>query len=176
MPQQPDRQATGSPATAMNDVPQMQRSTSDYYMNAMNGGMAAVPPHMRNEVQPTPRAQSPQQYPMPVSTTPQQRPPLTSNPSSSHALPQILEPPAANQQQNPSGNNSPHLGNGMGAWQNHQTTDYSYPDPNTGYQVGNVNNIQTYYQAPNVTRPHSTGPIDYTNPMRGQEMWAQQHQ
>lgn len=110
LPQQQDRAATGSPATGLNGMPQLQRQASDYYMNAMNGGMAAVPPHLRNEMQPSPRAQSPQQYPMPVNgNTPQSRPSLTSNPSSSAHLPQILEPPTTNgQQQTGSGNNSPH--------------------------------------------------------------------
>jgi hypothetical protein len=186
MPTHQDRQNTGSPAAGMNGLPHVQRQPSDYYMNAMNGGMAAVPPHMRNEVQPSPRAQSPQQYPMPVNGAPQQRPPLTSNPSAGHALPQILEPqPSNGQQQAGSGNNSPHINQTMtNGWQsphhngmpnNQPTADYSYPDPNSGYQVNNVNAMHTYYQ-PNVSRPHSTGPIDYTSQMRGQELWAQHQQ
>ncbi|KXT16195.1 hypothetical protein AC579_908 [Pseudocercospora musae] len=189
LPQQQDRAATGSPATGLNGMPQLQRQASDYYMNAMNGGMAAVPPHLRNEMQPSPRAQSPQQYAMPVSSnTPQSRPSLTSNPSSSAHLPQILEPPTTNvQQQTGSGNNSPHLNNNnnnpMNGWQSPhpgmpanapQTTDYTYPDPNNHYGVGNVNTAQMYYQQQGVQRPHSTQPLDYQH--QGQPMWAQHQQ
>ncbi|KXS94434.1 hypothetical protein AC578_3540 [Pseudocercospora eumusae] len=189
LPQQQDRAATGSPATGLNGMPQLQRQASEYYMNAMNGGMAAVPPHLRNEMQPSPRAQSPQQYPMPVNgNTAQSRPSLTSNPSSSAHLPQILEPPTTNgQQQTGSGNNSPHLNNNnnnpMNGWQSPhpgmpanapQTTDYTYPDPNNHYGVGNVNAAQMYYQQQGVQRPHSTQPLDYQH--QGQPMWAQHQQ
>ncbi|GIZ45038.1 hypothetical protein CKM354_000822200 [Cercospora kikuchii] len=181
---QPDRQSTNSPAAGMNGMPTLQRQPSDFYMNAMNGGMAAVPPHMRNEVQPSPRAQSPQQYPMPPNQgTPQQRPPLTSNPSGSYnGPPQILEPPTTNgQQQAASGNNSPHINGAINGWQSphntmsaqHQTTDYGYPDAN-GYASHNVNASHMYYQAPTVSRPHSTGPVDYNNGGLRQEMWTQQ--
>lgn len=181
---QPDRQSTNSPAAGMSGMPTLQRQPSDFYMNAMNGGMAAVPPHMRNEVQPSPRAQSPQQYPMPPNQgTPQQRPPLTSNPSGSYnGPPQILEPPTTNgQQQAASGNNSPHINGAINGWQSphnamsaqHQTTDYGYPDAN-GYASHNVNASHMYYQAPTVSRPHSTGPVDYNNGGLRQEMWTQQ--
>lgn len=162
-------------------MPTLQRQTSDFYMNAMSGGMAAVPPHMRNEVQASPRAQSPQQYPMPVNNgTPQQRNPLTSITSGGYnAPPQIMEPPTTNE--TGSGNNSPHLNGNMHGWQSphngmgagqHQTTEYAYPDAN-GYPSHNVNAMHTYYQAPNVSRPHSTGPIDYSSGLR-QDVWTQQ--
>lgn len=174
---QPDRPSSVSPASAMNGVPSLQRQSSDFYINAMNGGMA-VPPHLRTEMQPSPRSQSPAQYQMPVNGQ-QQRPSLTSNPSSGYNPPQILEPPANNGQPTGSGSNSPHMGNAMG-WQsphtgiaNAQQPDYGYPDPNSAY---NVNTAQMYYQQPGLQRPHSTGPLDYGNQMRGQEVWAQHQQ
>ena len=62
---------------------------------------------------------------------------------------------------------SPHSGlNG------NQQNEYGYPDSNNGYNV----NPQLYYQQGGVQRPHSTGPMDYHNQMRGQEMWAQHQQ
>lgn len=185
MPQPSERPASVSPAAGMNGVAQLQRQTSDYYMNAMNSGMAAVPAHIRGEMAPTSRAQSPAQYQMAVNgqQQQQQRPQLTSNPSSGYNPPQILEPPTTNGQQQPgSGNNSPHMNNSMG-WQSphnglqpgQQAAEYTYTDPN-GNMV-NVNAVQMYYQQPNVQRPHSTGPPDYHQAaMRGQEMWAAQHQ
>ena len=181
---QPDRQSTNSPAAGMNGMPTLQRQPSDFYMNAMSSGMAAVPPHMRNEVQASPRAQSPQQYAMPVNGTPQQRNALASISSGGYnAPPQIMEPPATNgqQQQTGSGHNSPHLNGSMNGWQSphngmgagqHQTTDYSYPDAN-GYPSHNVNGLHNYYPASNVPRPHSTGPVDYSSGLR-QDVWTQQ--
>ena len=177
MPQQPDRPSSVSPAVGMNGIPQLQRQASDYYLQAMsNGGMApTLPAHLRNEMQPTPRSQSPAQYPMPNG---QQRPPLTSNPSSGYNPPQILEPAANGPQQTGSGNNSPHMGalNGWNSPHNgltaHPQNDYAYPDPNQGYS--NVN--QMYYQNQGVQRPHSTGPMDNQYQMRGPEMWAQHQQ
>lgn len=179
MPQPPDRPASASPAVGMNGLPAaLNRQGSDYYMS-MNGNMAAVPAHMRAGMQPSPRSQSPVQYPLPVNGQ-AQRPSLTSNPSSGYNPPQILEPPATNGQQQPgSGNNSPHMA-GMG-WQSphngingNQSNDYSYPDPNTGYAVSAAPAM--YYQQQTIQRPHSTGPMDYHNQMRGQEMWAHQQQ
>ena len=176
MPQHADRPPSVSPATGMNGVAGIQRNSSDYYMNAMNGGMA-VPPHLRPEMQPSPRSQSPAQYPMPVNGQ-QHRPSLTSNPSSSgYNPPQILEPtPANGQQTTASGSNSPHMAGSLG-WQSphngingNQQNEYPYPDPNGGYNV----NAQMYYQQQSVPRPHSTGPMDYHNQMRGQEIWHQQ--
>ncbi|KAK5119717.1 hypothetical protein LTR85_007293 [Meristemomyces frigidus] len=180
MPQHPDRHSSVSPAVGMNGMaPQLTRGNSDFYMNAMNGGMAVVPPHLRGEMQPSPRSQSPAQYQIATSQPTQQRPSLTSNPSSGYNPPQILEPPTANGQQSGSGNNSPHLGHALG-WQSphnglngQQQSDYSYPDPNSSY--GNPN-AQLYYQQQGVQRPHSTGPMDYQQQMRGQEMWAQHQQ
>lgn len=181
MPQQPDRPSSVSPAVGLNGMPQLQRQPSDYYMQAMtNGGMAAVPAHMRNEIQPSPRSQSPAQYQLPPNGQ-QQRPTLTSNPSSGYNPPQILEPPTTNgQQQGGSSHNSPHMGNAMG-WQSphngmaaNQQNDYSYPDPHAGYN--NVN-AQMYYQQGGVpARPHSNGPLDYQHGLRGQEMWTQHQQ
>ncbi|KAK3711134.1 hypothetical protein LTR37_009921 [Vermiconidia calcicola] len=173
MPQQPDRAPSVSPANAMNgSVPGLQRQTSDYYLNAMNSGMA-VPAHLRNGLQSNSRPQSPAQYPMPVVSQQQQRPSLTSNPSSGYNPPQILEPPTNNgQQQNGSGANSPHMAGQMG-WQSPHTgigsaqqNDFSYPDPNNGY---NVSGAQMYYHQQGLQRPHSTGPMDYSNQMRGHE-------
>jgi hypothetical protein len=163
----------------MNGTPALQRQASDYYMNAMNGGMAAVPPHLRSGIQASPRSQSPAQYPLPTNGQ-QQRPSLTSNPSSGYNPPQILEPtPNNGQQQTNSGGNSPHISNAMAGWQSphglpgNQQNDYAYPDPNNNYNVGAA---QMYtYQQQGVPRPHSTGPMDYTQ-MRGQEMWAQHQQ
>lgn len=161
---------------AVNGIPQLSRQTSDYYLNAMNGGMA-MPPHLRNEMQPSPRSQSPAHYHVPV-TSQQQRPALTSNPSSGYNPPQILEPPTTNgQQQAGSGNNSPHMNAALG-WQSPhhhamnvaQQNDYAYPDPHNGY--ANVN-AQLYYSQQ--ARPHSTGPLDYQTPLR-QEIWAQHQQ
>lgn len=173
MLQPPSRPSSVSPGMA--GVPQMQRQSSDYYMNAMSNGMAAaVPAHLRTEMQPTPRSASPAQYQMAVSQA--QRPPLTSNPSSGYNPPQILEPPAAtNGHHSGSANGSPHMGGALG-WQsphntamNGQHQDYSYADANGNYAVNPA--PQMYYQQP---RPHSTGPIDYQNQMRGPDMWAHQ--
>lgn len=179
---QSERPASVSPAGGMNGVPQLSRQTSDYYMNAMNGGMAAVPAHIRTEMNPaTSRAPSPAQYHMSVGNQ-QQRPQLTSNPSGSgYNPPQILEPPTTNgQQQSGSGNNSPHMNAALGGWQSPhngmpatQQAEYTYADANGTY---GVNAAQMYYQQANVQRPHSTGPMDYHGPMRGQEMWAQHQQ
>ena len=173
MPQQGDRPPSVSPAMGMNGVNGVQRTNSDYYMNAMNGGMA-VPAHLRTEMQPSPRAQSPAQYPMPVNGQ-QHRPSLTSNPSSNYNPPQILEPtPSNGQQQNGSGGNSPHLGNSMG-WQsphngmNGTSQAEYYPDPNAGYAV----NTQMYYQNQGIQRPHSTGP---SNQLRTEQIWTQYQQ
>lgn len=184
MPQQPDRQASASPAIAMNGAPMQQRqpSTSDYYMNAMNQA-PMVPVHMRNGMQASPRPQSPAhaQYPMPSNGS-QGRPSLTSNPSAGYNPPHILEPPTTNgQQQNTSGHNSPHMNVALGGWQSPhngiappQANEYTYPtDVNNG---GYTTAPTMYYQQATVQRPHSTGPIDHYNPMRGQEMWAQQQQ
>jgi hypothetical protein len=179
MPPQHDRPSV-SPANGMNGVPQLQRQASDYYLNAMSGGMAAVPAHLRNDMQQSTRPQSPAQYTMPVNQ-PQARPVLTSNPSANYNSRQGLEQPTTNgQQQATNGNNSPHM-NANIAWQpSHngipttQTTEYTYPD-HTAYSVANVN-APMYYQQGNVQRPHSTGPIDHYGQMRGQEMWAQHQQ
>lgn len=180
MPQHPDRPPSVASAAGMNGVPGLPRSTSDFYLNAMNGGMS-MPPHMRNELQPSPRPQSPSQYPMP-SNNGQHRPSLTSNPSSGYNPPQILEPTPNNAQQpNGSGNNSPHISATMG-WQSphtglngNQANDYGYADAtNGGY---NVNPQMYYQQGGGVQRPHSTGPLDYHHgSMRGAEMWAQPQQ
>ncbi|KAK3113216.1 hypothetical protein LTR53_009702 [Teratosphaeriaceae sp. CCFEE 6253] len=133
--------------------------------------------HLRNEMQGSPRPQSPAQYPMPPSTAPS-RPSLTSNPSSSYAPPQILEPPTANgQHQNGSGGNSPHMSGPMAGWQsphhhglaNGHQGEYGYADPNGQYGTGNA---AMYYQQHPTQRPHSTGPLDYP-PLRPQEMWVQ---
>jgi len=180
----PDRPSSVSPAVGMNVMPQLQRSASDYYTSAMtngNGFGVAMPAHIQREMQPSPRSQSPVQYPM-VSNVQQQpqRPTLTSNPSSGYNPPQILEPPTANgQQQSGSGNNSPHMSNSMG-WQSphgglngHQQNGY-YPDPSSGYNDVAVN-AQMYYQQQGMQRPHSTAPIDYHQQMP-REMWAQHQQ
>lgn len=195
-PQQPDRQASASPAAGMNGVPMQQRPSNDYYMNAMNSsGMnpnamnpaAMVQAQMHNRLQPSPRPQSPAhtQYPMPSNGS-QGRPSLTSNPSSGYSNPpQILEPPATNgQQQTTSNHNSPHLNGAMGGWQSPHngiptTGDYAYPaDVNSnGYTAQPTMPQPTmYYHQNAVQRPHSTGPIDHYNQMRGPEMWAQQQQ
>ena len=167
----------------MNGVPSLQRQSSDYYMNAMSGGMAAVPAHMRPELHSTSRPQSPAQYQMPVNGQ-QQRPSLTSQPSSSYNPPQILEPPTNNgQQQGGSGSNSPHMSNNLG-WQSphhamgaNQQNEYAYPEPHSQY---NAQAMQMYYQQQQqqqqvLQRPHSTGPLDYNNQIRPQEVWAPQH-
>lgn len=180
MPQVPDRHASASPAVGMNGMqPALNRQGSDYYL-PITGNVAAMPAHMRNGMQPPSRTQSPIQYqnPMPVNNPPQ-RPSLTSNPSSGYAPPQIMEPPATNGQQPGSGSNSPHITN-MG-WQSphngmngNQSNDYSYPDPNGAYGVSAPPAM--YYQQAAVPRPHSTGPMDYHNQIRGQEMWTHQQQ
>ena len=177
MPQHPSRPSSVSPGSAMNGVPQLQRGNSDYYMQAMNNnGLAAMPAHIRHDMAPSPRSGSPAQYQMPVNTS-AQRPPLTSNPSSGYNPPQILEPSAAphGQQQHGSATNSPHMSHTMG-WQsphaglsaNGQQQQYHYADANSNYGVNPA--AQMYYEQ---QRPHSTGPMDYQNQMRGQEMWAQ---
>ncbi|RMY60712.1 hypothetical protein D0865_01390 [Hortaea werneckii] len=179
LPQHPDRPSSVSPAIGMAGVPQLQRQSSDYYLAAMQQSSmaAAVPSHMQREMGHS-RSNSPV-YAMAAATQAPQRPPLTSNPSSGYNPPQILEPPTANGQQQPgSGNNSPHMSNGMG-WQSphsavngQATSEYSYPDPNAGY--GNVSAAHMYYQQSAVPRPHSTGPMDYRQ--IPQEMWAQHQQ
>ena len=170
--QQPDRPPSVSPANGLNGVPSLQRGSSDFYLNAINGGMQ-VPPHIRNDLQPSPRSHSPAQYPMPGNNQ-QHRPSLNSNPSSGYNPPTILEPtPNNGQQVSNGGNNSPHLAGTLG-WQSphngingNQQGEFPYADGNTGYPG-------LYYQQAGVPRPHSTGPIDYHNQLRGQEMWAQQ--
>ncbi|KAK4554667.1 hypothetical protein LTR86_008169 [Recurvomyces mirabilis] len=184
LPQHPDRPSSVAPAVNMGGIPPMSRQSSDLYLQAMNGqGLATGIPvaaqfqqHLRNEMQGSPRPQSPAQYPMPPNTG-ASRPSLTSNPSSGYNPPQILEPPTTNGHQNGSGNNSPHMGHNMG-WQSphngmssNQHNDYSYPDPNSQYGQANA---AMYYQQP-VQRPHSTGPMDYQQ-MRAPEMWAQHQQ
>jgi hypothetical protein len=177
--QHPDRPSSVGPANGINGVPQLHRQQSDYYLNAISSGMA-VPAHLRPEMQPTSRPQSPA-YTMPINGQ-SGRSTMTSNPNAGYNPPQILEPQPNNGQQPPgSGNNSPHIGGAMG-WQSPhngitatQQSDYTYPDPNAGYNVNGVNG-QMYYQQPSVQRPHSTGPVDYHNQMRGQEMWAQHQQ
>ena len=174
MTQQPDRPPSVTQATSINGVAALQRQPSDFYLNAINGGMN-LPNHMRNDMQPSPRSHSPAQYPMPGNNQ-QQRPSLTSNPSSGYNPPQILEPtPNNGQQVSNSGTNSPHLAGTLG-WQSphhgingNQQNDYSYTDTTNGYGV----NPQMYYSG-NVQRPHSTGPIDYHNQLRPQELWTQQ--
>jgi hypothetical protein len=177
MPNHISRPSSISPGSAMQGVPQLQRQNSDYYMAAMNGGMATnLPAHLRNELNPQSRSGSPAQYQLP-STSQAQRPPLTSNPSSGYNPPQILEPPAAGNGQGGSGHNSPHMSAPMG-WQsphnpmagNGQHQDYAFADTNGGYAV--PPGQQMYYQQ----RPHSTGPLDYQNQMGRQDMqWAQHH-
>lgn len=175
-----DRPVSVSPA-GMNGAPVLQRQSSDYYINAMNGGMS-MPPHLRNELQnPSPRSSSPasQSY-MSVNSN-SGRPSLTSHPSNYHPLPTTLEPPTTNPpSQNGSVNGSPHLaGNG---WQSpaHQTIpgaqqpDYSYPDPNMQQYVQNAQNL--YYQNAGMRRPGSTDPMDAYQQRPGQEMWAQHQQ
>lgn len=168
-----DRPASVPPP--LNGVPALSRQQSDYYLNAMNNSMAAVPAHIRGEMQGNSRSNSPVQYQL---NNQNQRGTLTSNPA--YNPPQILEPPTNNGQQAASGNNSPHLAATMG-WQSPQngltaTTGgapegYSYPDPGTTYAVSPA--TQMYYQQ-HQQRPHSTGPIDYQNQLRGHELWTQQ--
>ncbi|KAK0934579.1 hypothetical protein LTR29_013845 [Friedmanniomyces endolithicus] len=182
MPQHPDRTISASPAVGVNGMPQLSRQSSDLYMQVLNNGgipvAAQFQQHLRNEMQGSPRPQSPAQYPMPPSTAPH-RPSLTSNPSSGYNPPQILEPPTINgQHQNGSGGNSPHMSGSMGwptphhAMSNGHHNDYSYPDPNGQYAAANT---AMYYQQQPVQRPHSTGPMDYPQ-LRAQEMWAQHPQ
>jgi len=170
LPGHHSRPSSVSPGSAMAGVPSLSRSTSDYYMNAMTNGMA-VPAHLRGEMQGTPRSASPAQYQLPVNGQAQQRPPLTSNPSSSYNPPQILEP-SANGQSNGSAHNSPHMGTSMG-WQSPHSTmstngqqEYAYTDANGNYAVNSA--APMYYQQ----RPHSTGPMDYPSMNAGQSMWS----
>nr|POE74735.1 zinc finger protein with krab and scan domains 3 [Quercus suber] len=176
MPHHIDRPSSASPANGMNGLPgQLQRQSSDYYLNAMNSGIAAMPAHLRSEMQPTPRAQSPAQFSMPV-TSAQTRSALTSNPSSGYNPPQILEPPTTSaQQQNGIGNSSPHMSTNMG-WQSpHATPHDNYSTyTTTNGQYNTVNATQMYYQQAAVQqRPHSTGPVDFNHLRTGQEMWEQ---
>jgi len=142
-----DRPSSVSPSTMNGSVAALQRHSSEYYMNAINGGMT-MPPHMRTEMaNHSPRAPSPansQAY-MPVNGN---RQGLTSHPTA-YGLPNTLEPPTANGSQNGSVGGSPHLT--TNGWQSpgHQSlpgaqqTDYSYPDPNTQQYVQNAQNM--YY-------------------------------
>lgn len=163
----------------MNGVPTLQRQTSDYYMNAMNGGMT-MPPHLRAEMQShSPRPVSPanSHYSM-ASNAPQQRQHMTSHPTA-YPLPSTLEPPTTNApSQSGSVNGSPHIA-GSG-WQSpaHQSmpgaqqADYSYPDPNTQQYVQNAQNL--YYQNQTLRRPQSTDPIEsYATQRMPQELWTQ---
>ncbi|KAK5706273.1 hypothetical protein LTR97_001260 [Elasticomyces elasticus] len=182
MPQHPDRASSASPAVTVNGLPAMSRQSSDLYMHVLHNG--GVPPvaaqfqqHLRNEMQGSPRPQSPAQYTLPPNTL-ATRPSLTSNPSSGYNPPQILEPPTTNGHQSGSAGNSPHMSNAMG-WQsphqgmtNGHHNDYSYPDPNSQYATANP---AMYYQQHAIQRPHSTGPMDYPH-LRAQEMWAQHQQ
>lgn len=163
----------------MNGVPGLQRQTSDYYMNAMNGGMT-MPPHLRAEMQshsPRPASPANSHYSMPSNAS-QQRQHMTSHPTA-YPLPSTLEPPTTNPpSQNGSVNGSPHIA-GSG-WQSpaHQSlpgaqqTDYSYPDPNTQQYVQNAQNL--YYQNQTLRRPQSTDPIEtYQTQRMPQELWTQ---
>lgn len=166
MPPAPDRPS--SVVSGMNGVQGMPRQTSDYYMSAVNG--MAVPNHLRSEMQPSPRPQSPAQYPM--SNGQQSRQSMGSNHSSGYNPPQILEPPPHNgQAQGGSGHNSPGMGwsSPHNVLNGNQQNDFSYSDGNHGYTMSN----NMYYAQSGVQRPHSTGPLDYANQMRGQEMWTQ---
>lgn len=181
MPRPGDRPSSVPPGAGMNGVPQLSRQQSDYYLNAMSNGMAAVPAHMRPEMQATSRSSTPVQYQMQVNGQ-ASRAPLTSQTSAGYNPPQILEPPTHNAQQSTSGNNSPHLAatmawqspqNGMTATSAAQSNEYAYPDPNNTYAVNPA--AQMYYQQQQQqSRPHSTGPMDYQNQMRGHELWTQQ--
>ncbi|GAB7350463.1 hypothetical protein MBLNU459_g1063t1 [Dothideomycetes sp. NU459] len=177
-----DRPVSVSPAGGMNNVPTLQRQSSDYYMNAINNGMT-MPPHMRNAMQNhSPRSASPanSHYSLPSNAS-QQRQPMTSHPGA-YPLPSTLEPPTTNPpSQNGSVGGSPHM-TGSG-WQSpaHQTmpgaqqSDYAYPDPNTQQYVQNAQNL--YYQNQNMRRPQSTDPMEaYQAQRMGQELWAQHPQ
>lgn len=164
-----DRPPSISPATINGPVPGLQRPQSDYYMNAMNGGMT-MPPHMRPEMSNhSPRSVSPTNSSayLPVSTS--RHPSMTSHPSA-YPLPNTLEPPAANGSQNGSVNGSPHIpGNGWQSPSTHglqgaQQPDYSYPDPNTQQYVQNAQNL--YYQNTNMQPA----------PRMGQDMWTHHQQ
>ncbi|KAK6430662.1 hypothetical protein LTR95_013179 [Oleoguttula sp. CCFEE 5521] len=173
----PSRPSSVSPGSAMGgSVAHLERQNSDYYMAAMNGGMApGLPPHLRG-MNPTSRSGSPAQYSMPPSAQ-ISRPPLTSNPSSGYNPPQILEPPTGHQ--NGSGHNSPHLSNAMG-WQsphsgmstNGHDSQYGFGPDSNQYAVAPGQPMYYHQQ-----RPHSTGPMDYQNQLRGPgpEMWAPHH-
>ena len=163
-----DRPVSVSPA-GMNGVSGLQRQSSDYYINAMNGGMT-MPPHMRNEMSNhSPRPSSPanaQAY-MPVNGN---RHGMTSHPTT-YPLPNTLEPPTTNNSsQNGSAGGSPHI-SGSG-WQSpaHQSMpgaqhpDYSYPDPNTQQYVQNAQNL--YYQNTSMHPAQRMGP----------DLWAQHQQ
>lgn len=175
----PNERHSDSPA-GLNGMPGLQRQTSEYYMNAMNGGMT-MPHHMRNEManhSPRPVSPANSQAYLQVNGSRQS---LTSHPGA-YPLPNTLEPPTTNgSSANGSVGGSPHVA-GSG-WQSpaHQTMagaqqpDYSYPDPNTQQYVQNAQNL--YYQNTNMRRPQGTESMDpYQAQRLGQEMWAQHHQ
>ena len=158
-----------SPAGLSGPVPGLQRQSSDYYMNAMNGGMT-MPPHMRNEMahhSPRPASPANQQAYMPVNSGRQS---MTSHPTT-YPLPNTLEPPTTNGSQNGSVNGSPHIpGSGWQSPANQsmpgaQQADYSYPDPNTQQQY--VQNAQNLYY-------HNTNM--HQAPRMGQDMWVHNQQ
>lgn len=162
-----DRPVSVSPA-GMNGVPTLQRQSSDYYMNAINGGLT-MPPHMRNEMaNHSPRSASPANSQTYIAVN-GSRQPLTSHPTA-YPLPNTLEPPTNNGSHSGSSGGSPHLA-GSG-WQSpaHQSIagaqqpDYSYPDPNTQQYVQNAQNL--YYQNTNLHSSQRLGP----------DMWAQHQQ
>ncbi|KAF2860650.1 hypothetical protein K470DRAFT_257659 [Piedraia hortae CBS 480.64] len=165
---QADRPPSVSPGVNIGGLAQLQRG-NEFYLHPMSSSMA-VPHHIRAEVQPSPRSQSPAQYAMPEGS---QRQTLTSNPTSGYNPPHILEPSTSMGQGTGSGHNSPHMSAQLG-WQSPHSagqTDFGYPDHNG--QFGGVPPSIYYHQSP---RAHSTGPMDYHTQLRGQEMWAQQQQ
>ena len=190
----PDRHHSGSPALSAvgGGMPGLQRqpSANDFYMQAMQTGMAAqaVPPHLRGDMGqgPPSRTQSPvHQYPMGSSGG--QRPALTSNPSSGYNPPQILEPAPSNGHPNGggSGGNSPHMSQAMGwgAASPHSGMhgannggEYTYPGAQAHF--GDVSSGMYYGQPQAVPRPHSNGPLDYRSQgmVGGAELWAPHQQ
>lgn len=169
-PSTSDRPSSVSPANMSGPIPGLARPQSDYYMGAMNNNGLTMPPHMRPEMaNHSPRSASPSNSQAYIPVNGSRHPSLTSHPTG-YALPNTLEPPAANGSQNGSVNGSPHISGGGWPSPGHPTlagpqhTDYPYPDPNTHQYVQNAQNL--YYQ--NTSMPPAQ--------RMGQDLWAHHQQ
>lgn len=163
-----------SPSGDIAHIPGMHRQPSDF--SYMTG---SLPPHMRSDMQHSPRSS-------PATTSPslsayganQHRPSMTSHPNM-YGPPPTLEPPThQDQRQNGSTSGSPHMNSigwqspapqGMGSPGNGES--YIYPEPPYAAAAPHL-----YYPNSNIRRPQSTEPDQYETKPRlvGGEVWTGQ--